>query len=325
MSNQVNNHESDGNSGELIPDFLCQIPYLRIINLSGEQNISYLQGQVTADINNLSQDNVLLSCHCDAKGKTLSVFNTLLWQENLVMIMHQGGFQASFDALKKFGVFAKTEIEDKTSDFKFLAGKGQSTQALIEKLFGALPETNHSLSNDLGFVIHFSQPESRYLIALTETSFENVELDNLDISDDAQLWQLMDIQAGIPHIDEATSAEFIPQMMNLQALNAISFSKGCYMGQETVARSKYLGKNKRAAFVLRASSAIDLESGATLESQVGENWRRGGTLLSSASYQNETWALAVLANDTAVGAKLRMKDTPDIVFTVQPLPYSLEE
>ncbi len=310
---------------ESVPNFLCDLSHMSVIGLTGEQNIDYLQGQVSVDISTLTGENVLLGCHCDAKGKTLSVFNTVAWQDSIIMLLHSGSFQPSFDALKKFGVFAKTEILDKTDELKLIGGKGPKAESIIHTLFGALPSPQQVLSSSSGFVIHFDQPETRYLIALPDATYRKIKSDNAEISADNTLWQLMDIKAGIPNIDNKTSAEFIPQMMNLQAINAISFTKGCYMGQETIARNKYLGKNKRASFILVASENIDVENGDLLERQVGENWRRGGTVLSSTQYEDQTWLFAVLPNDTNPGSILRLKDEPNTLFVVKPLPYSLEE
>jgi folate-binding protein YgfZ len=241
------------------------------------------------------------------------------------MIMHESSFEASFEALKKFGVFAKTDIVNKSKEWVFIGGKGLDTEALVSNIFAKLPTEHQVLSNQSGFVIRFDQPETRYLVALSSEVFNTLEIGKAAIPVENKLWQLMDIQAGIPHINNQTSAEFIPQMMNLQALDAISFTKGCYMGQETIARNKYLGKNKRASFILMTSEKVDIKNGDLLERQVGENWRRGGTVLSSSTYNSKTWILAVLPNDTNMSDVLRLKDEPNALFEVQPLPYSLEE
>lgn len=312
-------------NGASLPPFLCQLSHLSAISLSGEQRVDYLQGQVSADISALSDSTTLLGCHCDAKGKTLSVFNTVLWENAIVMIMHEGGFQASFDALKKFGVFAKTDIIDKSQDLLFVGGKGQETESLIIDVFGKLPAPQQVVSNEAGVVIHVTKPETRFLIILSRNALDSLSIDEQQISAPNGLWQLMDIQAGIPHIESNTVAEFIPQMMNLQALDAISFTKGCYMGQETVARNKYLGKNKRASFILMTDRNVNVNSGDVLERQVGENWRRGGTVLSSSAHNTETWLLAVLPNDTDANELLRLKEQPDVQFVVKPLPYPIEE
>ena len=133
----------------------------------------------------------------------------------------------------------------------------------------------------------------------------------------------MDIQAGIPKLAKEQSEEYIPQMMNLQALDAISFTKGCYMGQEVVARTKYLGKNKRAGSILFSETLAQIQSGATLELQLGENWRRIGTCLYSANSQGKSWIFAVLPNDLEANAVIRLQENPDVLFKLSPLPYSL--
>src|SRR5690606_40156717 len=90
-----------------------------------------------------------------------------------------------------------------------------------------------------------------------------------------------DIEAGIPVIDSANSGQFIPQATNLQALGGISFKKGCYSGQEMVARAKFRGANKRALWSLAGKASRVPEAGEDLELQMGENWRRTGTVLAA--------------------------------------------
>ena len=117
-------------------------------------------------------------------------------------------------------------------------------------------------------------------------------------------------------------------MFNMQALDAIDFKKGCYMGQEVVARTKYLGKNKRATYRLIAtteSDSLTVEPSATLEKAIEDNWRRGGTVVHAANVENNLSLLAVLSNDTQVGDVLRLKEFPDALFTVAELPYELTE
>ena len=113
-------------------------------------------------------------------------------------------------------------------------------------------------------------------------------------------------------------------MLNLQVLDAINFEKGCYMGQEVVARTKYLGRNKRAGFILKTDLTEQDLSGELIEYQIGDNWRPGGKVLRSGSDFEQTWAFAVLSNDTAVGSNFRVKSQPDIILQTQALPYDLE-
>ena len=313
-------------------NYLCRLDNKGLIELTGEERLKYLQGQVTANLEQLNADGALLSCHCDFKGKTWNVFYALQHQDAILMLSHQESIPGSIAELKKFGVFAKVDIQDRTEQWRCLGGAGAEIEALIKHKFAGLPSAHQQvLSNELGLVMCLTAPCKRYLLLLNTKAAESFINEYQGELSPAVLWEQYDIQAGIPEIRSATSKEFVPQMMNLQALDAISFSKGCYMGQEVVARTKFLGKNKRAAFILLAEQAAEITPGDALESQAGENWRRGGTVLRVASPAQEvqhapqqTWILAVLANDTEMGATLRLKAQPQLQFKVQSLPYSLE-
>jgi len=116
----------------------------------------------------------------------------------------------------------------------------------------------------------------------------------------------------------------------LQAIHGISFTKGCYLGQETVARMQYLGKNKRALFSLKSKSAnndsISLKAGDIIEQQLGENWRKAGDVLASYVSDDGTYYLqAVLASDIEAITNLRIKNHENSALSLVELPYNLVE
>lgn len=311
-------------ASQLPDDFLTRLDQLGVIQLEGEQRTNYLQGQVSADMQKLTLNNSLLGCHCDFKGKTWSIFYAAQFGEATLLISHQESLVQSLAELKKYGVFAKVDISA-AKQWQCLAGTGEQLETLIREMFNALPVGDRqTLSNEHGLVMAIDAPITRYMLVLTDQGADKlIERYGQELADPA-VWELLDIQAGLPQIQQATSNEFVPQMMNLQALDGISFSKGCYMGQEVVARTKFLGKNKRAAFILMAEQEATVVPGDGLEAPAGENWRRGGTVLRAAQLNQQTWLLAVVANDTEVGSVMRLKEHPDKVFTVQSLPYSLQ-
>ena len=150
--------------------------------------------------------------------------------------------------------------------------------------------------------------------------------DDVSTLDNDALWQQASILAGEPQLSVDAIDEYVPQMVNLQAINGISFKKGCYTGQETVARMKYLGKNKRAMYIVTGQSEGLLEA-PDIETQLGENWRRAGKLIAQ-SYNEQTQTLTglvVLPNDTDIDQTLRAKHTPSVELNILPLPYSLED
>jgi folate-binding protein YgfZ len=293
-----------------------------VIQLSGEEKVKYLQGQITADVNKLAANIAFLACHCDFKGKVWSVFYTIAWQDSILLIPHKSVIEKSLAELNKYGVFAKVDITNQSDNWQITGGSGAIFEKAIEDLFGELPRGERKVtSNTYGLVISIEQPEQRFLV-LQPKNAEKL-LENFKLQDN-ELWEIADIKAGIGDIHDTTINEYVPQMLNLQALQAIDFEKGCYMGQEVVARTKYLGRNKRAGFILTTDSNINNLSGEQLEYQIGENWRPGGKILRSGADSEQTWAFAVLANDTEVGSAFRVKSSPNTIFVTQALPYTLQ-
>ncbi|ENX6697897.1 tRNA-modifying protein YgfZ, partial [Escherichia coli] len=141
----------------------------------------------------------------------------------------------------------------------------------------------------------------------------------------SQQWLALNIEAGFPVIDAANSGQFIPQATNLQALGGISFKKGCYTGQEMVARAKFRGANKRALWLLAGSASRLPEAGEDLELKMGENWRRTGTVLAAVKLEDgQVVVQVVMNNDMEPDSIFRVRDDANTLH-IEPLPYSLEE
>ena len=293
-----------------------------VIQLTGEEKVTYLQGQITADVNKLTQYNSLLGSHCDFKGKVWSVFYSFLWQNSILLITHKSVLDKSLSELKKYGVFAKVEITDQTSNWQITGGCGEKFEDALFKIFDQLPSGDRNvISNENGIVMSVEQPVQRYLVIQPCNAEKQLPKSEID---DNQLWEIADINAGLGDIRGTTINEYVPQMLNLQAMNAIDFEKGCYMGQEVVARTKYLGRNKRAGFILKTQTDTKDLSGEHLEYQIGENWRPGGKILRSGSDEGQTWIFAILAKDTQIGSIFRVKSSPNTIFIAQALPYPLQ-
>ncbi|MEP4889871.1 MAG: tRNA-modifying protein YgfZ [Aliiglaciecola sp.] len=308
------------------PDsFYGELTNLGIISVEGEEAVSYLQGKVTNDMDSLGEEKIQLGCHCDFKGKTWNIFHAIKTPEGVDLLCHRESIPASLAELKKYGVFSKVEFNDTTANWQYFALSGAESEQSLEGIFEQLP-TEHLqvISNEDGKVIRFDAPFTRYLV-LAKPALAQQLNQQLTTSKMAEAyWEAADILSGLANIQGATSEQFVPQMMNLQALQAISFDKGCYMGQEVVARTKYLGKNKRAAFILKSDNSSSLLAGDILEAKMGDNWRRSGTVLRSASLETGTCVLAILPNDTTAEQIFRSKENPEQLFTVAPLPYSLD-
>ena len=284
---------------------------LAITRLTGNDRVKYLQGQVTCDVNALQPGQSTLGGHCDPKGKLWSDFRLLCLDESLLLLTKPSVLARQLPELKKFAVFAKVEIGEFQGQAIGLAGQG--TDAWIAAQYG-LQET--------GLV------EGGMAVRVEAERWLLVSEQPLDIGlpvGQESLWWGLDIKAGIPHLEAVHQGEYIPQMLNLQALDGISFTKGCYMGQEIVARAKYRGANNRALFVLAGQASGPVASGDTLEIQLGDNWRRSGMVLNAWQQDGQLWLTAVLPKDTETDASFRLKQEEGSRLALQPLPYSLTE
>jgi folate-binding protein YgfZ len=309
---------------QLPETYLIELSDFGAVSLSGEEQSSYLQGQVTCDVNNSTESNLLVGAHCDAKGKVFSVFRLIKRSAAHLLLQPKSNIEGSLKELKKFGVFAKVTIEE-AEGLNFIALVGEQANTLLQKEFSQVPD---SLSPVLQIgstnLIYICGDQPRYIIIDEQVAIKAL-VDKFALTTYSQsVWNLLEITQGFPILSASTSGHYVPQMLNLQAINGISFTKGCYLGQETVARMQYLGKNKRALFSLTTQLEQPFQSDDIIEKQLGENWRKAGDIL--AYYQADDGSCvmqAVLVKDGDLPS-MRIASQTESVVTNQNLPYSLD-
>lgn len=311
-----------------LPATLISLDDWALVTLTGPDTIKYLQGQVTADVDALSADQHVLCAHCDAKGKMWSDLRLFQRAEGFAFIERRSLRDTQLNELKKYAVFSKTTIAADDSVI-LLGAAGANIRQQLQSVFNDLPDAEHPVTQDQDVtLLHFSHPAERFLLVLTAERYTALleQLAGKSELNDSRQWLALDIESGLPIIDSGNSAQFIPQATNLQALNGISFSKGCYAGQEMVARAKYRGANKRALYWLAGQAGKVPAAGDDLELRLGDNWRRTGTVLAACRLQdNAVWVQAILNNDLAADSELRVRDDADGKLTIQPLPYAITD
>lgn len=329
IEQKANLDSTRGNKMSSQKELIAKLNNLSCITFSGPQAAEYLQGQVTVDVTKMNSQAARFGAHCDFKGKAWSVFTALLTDDVYHLIMRKSALEKSMAEFKKYGVFSKVDIQQSGDEVSFFGVSGTATIAAISALFSELSDQHLSVvNNQFGSAICLNINGPRYLLALNASGASMLnELPIPKANADEGDWDAMNIRDAIPYIEAETSNEFVPQMLNLQAVSGIDFDKGCYMGQETIARTKFLGRNKRASYILSGECveiAPQLLPGVVLEKQAGDNWRSGGTVLQSAIYEGNMLMLAVLANDTQIDDVLRLKAFPEQRFSVSALPYKLD-
>jgi folate-binding protein YgfZ len=320
MMNIMNNNLPSYN--ELPEVFAINLDSIGAITLTGQEQIKYLQGQVTCDVDTLTQTKLLIGAHCNAKGKVFSAFRLLAREEKFFLLQPTSSIEQSLAELKKFAVFAKVEISQDT-ELAYLAIAGEQASAEMATLFQQVPDTLTPVVHENNTtLVYLDGNISRYIIIDKVDKLADISATFDFPVYDGALWNLLEISAGFPMLSQQYVAEYVPQMLNLQAINGISFTKGCYLGQETVARMQYLGKNKRALFALTGKD-MAANVGDIIEKKLGENWRKAGDVLAVYQASNmQTYIQGVLANDVDNNTELRIK-TQDSALAIIPLPYKL--
>lgn len=311
-----------------LPLTLMTLDDWALVNVTGADAEKYLQGQVTADVANLGASQHLLCAHCDAKGKMWSNLRLFHRGEGFAFIERRNLHEAQLTELKKYAVFSKvTMTPDNESVLLGLAGF--QARAALANLFATLPdEENPVVQDGATTLLWFNLPAERFMLVTDAATAQTLveKLRGEAQLNDSQQWLALDIEGGLAVIDSANSAQFIPQATNLQALGGINFKKGCYTGQEMVARAKFRGANKRALWYLAGSASRLPEAGEDLEMKMGDNWRRTGTVLAASLLDDGRVLIqAVMNNDLEPDSLFRVREDNGSELTIEPLPYSLEE
>lgn len=310
-----------------LPLTLMTLDDWALATLTGADAEKYLQGQVTADVAQLTEHQHLLAAHCDPKGKMWSNLRLFRRQDGFALIERRSLRDAQLTELKKYAVFSKVTIAP-DDEHVLLGVAGFQARAALKNLFSELPDAEKQVvSEGETSILWFEHPAERFLLVTDAATAERVTeaLRGEAQLNNSQQWLALNIEAGLAVIDAVNSAQFIPQATNIQALGGISFKKGCYTGQEMVARAKFRGANKRALWTLAGRASRVPEAGEDLELKMGENWRRTGTVLAAVQLDDGRLLVqVVMNNDMEADSVFRVRDDAN-TLSIEPLPYSLDE
>ena len=234
---------------DLSAGFVAAITGHGVIAVSGEEGASFLHKQLTNDVEHLGDTDVRLAAFCTPKGRMQASF--LMWRNSdAVMLQLPRELQPAIQKrLSMFVMRSKAQLVDATPECMIGVG-GVKAPAALGQLFGELPPTQYSKRDcALGTLIRLGDalgaPRFQWLTASesAQAAWPALAAALAVGGDDA--WNLSAIHAGVPEITLKTQEQFVPQMVNFELLGGVNFKKGCYPGQEIVARSQYLGKLKR--------------------------------------------------------------------------------
>jgi hypothetical protein len=294
-----------------------------LIAFQGDDTTTFLQGQLTNDARQLAQHQAQFSGFCSPKGRLLGSF--LLWQQaDSTYLQLADELQPALQKrLSMFILRSKVKARDAREEFVRIGVAGRRAAEMVGVIAGCLPDADMKTAEaGANLVIRFNA--ERYQIIAPVADRENllVQLSQHDaVSVDAAYWQWLEIRAGVPTITLATQEQFVPQMVNFDLTNSVNFQKGCYTGQEIVARTQYLGKLKRRMYLVH--SDVAMAAGDEIYSPDMEGQAMGMVVNAQPAPEGGWDALAVMQISSVATQPLHLKSLEGALLSLQDLPYSL--
>ena len=297
-----------------------------IIRASGEDSEFFLQGQLTNDITEVTSEHSQLSGYCTPKGRLLATMRVISHDGDFLLLLPRERLTAVLQRLSMFILMSKVTLTDASDELRTIGLHGDCATALPESESPPQADSCVAAKDDVT-IVRIAADAPRFLLvgsagAITQR-LQHLAETTTPATD--QLWRLLDIRAGLPTVFDATAETFVPQMLNMHLVNGVSFSKGCYTGQEVVARMHYLGKLKRRMYHVAIEGECPA-SGAELYSPQSQSGQGSGKIVMGAvTAEGDCEALAVIEVANAEAGQLRLNDEEGAKLEILELPYSFEE
>jgi len=297
---------------------------LGLIRAGGADVRDFLQGQLSNDIHAVSPERGQLSSYCSPKGRMLGNFRVFQRGEDLFLQVPKELLAPIHKRLSMFVLRSQVTLSDASEE---LARFGLSGTCAAD-LLPFVPQGDHdTLSRNEITVLRLPGDTPRFEVIGPAEQLAPIWQDALGEATQTggDFWRLMDIRAGIPTVYEETVEAFVPQMANLQLINGVSFTKGCYTGQEVVARMQYLGKLKRRMYRARVDTDTPPAPGTEVFSPSSESGQGAGRIVDAApSPEGGFEVLCVLQISSAEAGDMRLGDAEGPVLELLPLPYAFD-
>jgi folate-binding protein YgfZ len=303
---------------------VCALPKLGLIRFAGEDVQTFLHSQLSCEVAALKVGRSTYGAYCTPKGRVLATF--LLWRAEggLFMQLPSPLREPIQKQLSKFILRSKVKAADASGDATIIGVAGKDAATLVQRVVGPTPQEVHEAAHTQDATI-IRLPGDRYqIVAAGEKAPKLLELlaSGAERSNPED-WELLDIRAGIPTILPATQEEFVPQMVNLDLIGGVSFEKGCYPGQEIVARMHYRGTLKQRMFLANIAGTDPPQPGEKLYSP-GFGEQACGTIVNAArSPEGGHDVLAVIQIASAAKGDLHWKAPGGPALEILPLPYTV--
>jgi folate-binding protein YgfZ len=304
---------------------MADLSQLAVLAFAGDDTGTFLQNQFTNDVRGLHPDTAQMNGFCSAKGRLLG--NFLMWRSAGDYCLQLSGDikDAVLKRLNMFILRSRVKGRDASEETVRLVVAGPDAEAAVRDATGLMPaEVMGVSSNAQGLVVRLAP--DKFVLSLAPDHapavWDALKANARPVG--TATWDWLRLTHGIPMIVAATVDQFVPQMVNFDLINSVSFQKGCYPGQEIVARTHYLGRLKRRMYLVHLDGDTAPAAGDNLyTADMGD--QASGMVVNAAPAPGGGFDLLAVAQIESVnnGQALHWKSVEGPVLTVKPLPYSL--
>ncbi|MFZ1326399.1 MAG: folate-binding protein [Candidatus Contendobacter sp.] len=312
-------------------EFRCDLSHRGLIAVRGPDSATFLQGQLSCDVQQATLERSVLGAYCNPQGRTLACFR--LWQEEggYLLTLPRALVAPTLTCLGRYVLRAKVALADASDSVGRMGVAGSHAVGLLEE-YGStrgpsLAADKIRRVNQITICgVPGCPPRFELYGPAQELGALWNQLSSQLLAVGTESWRLLDILAGIPTVYPATVAAFVPQMLNLDRLGGIGWQKGCYTGQEIVARTHYLGKLKRRMILARVECPTPPQPGAALFSPHASASQSAGQLVDAARHPDGDFAvLAVVLLACAEPGGLQLGAVDGPTLRLESLPYALTD
>ncbi len=307
-------------------NIITDLSHLGLLELTGEEAKPFLQGQVTNDVLQLNGSNSQFAGYCSPKGRLLALFLAFAHHDHLHLQFNRELLEPIMKRLKMYVLRSKVIIKDVSDEIIRIGFAGSTAQTQLKQLFEQVPEQPHDLvSLSHAVILRLPGILPRFEILTTNEHATDIwnTLSQNSKAVGKPVWDYLEINAGIPDISANTQEAFVPQMINLDALNAINFKKGCYTGQEIVARTHYLGKVKRRTLLAHLQNEAILQAPQAGDSVTGHDGAEAGQIVRVAPAPDDGFDLLVEVRlESKLAGEIKWQDK---TLQFSALPYTLND
>ncbi len=301
-------------------NYISDLTHYGLLKICGPDAATFLQGQVSCDVTQLTPEHSAIGCYCNNQGRMIANFRIVRIGEEYLLFMPSAMLQVMKHSLEKYTVFSKVTV-CLAAHYELFAFGGPNSMNILD-LHGTIENDTVVHQQDLIFV-QFPGPHPRFacfgLFNATETFCQTHCQQLTLLSDDT--WHYTDIITGTPTIYPVTQEKFLPHRVNFHLLGGLDFEKGCYLGQEVIARLHYRGTLKHHMYLYEVSITEHLQPGLAVVEL--ENGKTVGYIVDTIESDPKQWLALIVMQQAWQGIE-EASINGHVHLKQLALPYSIE-